>query len=375
MNFEPKTRCTVHGILVAFAVIATTVSLPTQAQSDLVNKLSESIGMNVGHVAVKVAELPEKSRGLFVRGLDFSPDGSKLAVGLDLSDINIWDWKKKSILQGLHKLPSTISTAHRQVLYSPDGKLLAACHGPGEHDVAMRIWETRTWAILKDIDNSGIAGLGCVDMQFTPDGKYLFRAPERINSRGELVAYDTSTWQLVWNVPFHDFSAATIAVNPNGILVAAGGEQLSTVPESAAYPLGVRGDRLIKIIDIKQRQLTGQFPVIAVDSMTWSPAGQLVTAGQEYVEFFEGTSGKNFLRQHDKESAHRKVAYSPNGKYFVDSDFNARGTGIGVNIWDRDHRNKLQHISGNFSSIAISRDSRYLAIGEIGRTTIWQFSQ
>lgn len=144
MNFEPKTLCTIHRILAAFAVIAATVSLPTQAQSDLVNKLSESIGMNVGHVAVKVAELPERSRDLFVRGLDFSADGSQVAVGLDLSDINIWDWKKKIIVQALKKLPATTSVAHRQVLYSPDGNLLAACHSPGEHSVAMRIWETHT---------------------------------------------------------------------------------------------------------------------------------------------------------------------------------------------------------------------------------------
>lgn len=375
MTFELKSRWALHRIIVAFAVIAAPVSLPTQAQSGLINKLSESIGLNVDHVAVKVAELPEKSRRLFVQGLDFSPDGNQIAAALDLSDINIWDWKKKSVLQALKKLPSTTSDARRQVLYSPDGKLLAACHNPGEHNVSMRIWETRTWSIVKDIDNSEIAGLGCVDMEFTPDGKNLFRAPERTGSRGELVAYDTSSWQVAWNMPFHDFSGKTIAVNPSGNLIAVGGDQLITVPESATYPLGVRGDRLLRIIDIKQRKVVSESKGGAFNSLEWSPDGaRMAVATSDYIYILDTATSQNISFEALKIPQVAKIMFSPNGKYLLEGFFDGRGGGLGLNIWNSQRSKLLQHIDGDISTFAISKDGHYLAVGELGRTSIWQFS-
>jgi hypothetical protein len=42
-------------------------------------------------------------------------------------------------------------------------------------------------------------------------------------------------------------------------------------------------------------------------------------------------------------------------------------------IWDSQHRELLQKIQGNVGSIAVSRDSRYLATGVEGKTIVWQF--
>ena len=375
MNLEPKMLCTIHRILVAFAVIAATVPLPTQAQSGLINKLSESIGLNVGHVVVKVAELPERSSELFVRGLDFSPDGNFVAVGLDLSDINIWDWKKNKVFKALKKLPSTVSIAHRQVQYSPDGKLLAACHSPGEHDVALRIWETRTWSVLKDIDNSGIVGLGCADMQFSPDGKVLFRVPEAIDFKGELVAYDTSSWEIKWSMPFEKFSPKRIAIDPNGMLVAVGGELLTRVPESPIFPIGVKVERLLRIIDIKQRKVVNESAGGAFNSLEWSPdEARIAAASSGGIYIYDTATSQKISFQALKIPQVAKIMFSPDGKYLLEGFFDDRGGGLGLNIWN-DRRNKLiQHIDGDISTFAISKDGRYLAVGELGRTSIWQFS-
>lgn len=72
------------------------------------------------------------------------------------------------------------------------------------------------------------------------------------------------------------------------------------------------------------------------------------------------------------DSANMSLRYTPDGKYLVEGDMNAKGTGLGIRIWDGRHRELLQEIPGNVSSIAVTRDGRYLATGMDGRTILWQ---
>jgi WD40 repeat protein len=45
-----------------------------------------------------------------------------------------------------------------------------------------------------------------------------------------------------------------------------------------------------------------------------------------------------------------------------------------VKIWDAKREQLLQEISGDISSIAVSRDSKYLAIGTKGTTSVWKLN-
>jgi hypothetical protein len=45
------------------------------------------------------------------------------------------------------------------------------------------------------------------------------------------------------------------------------------------------------------------------------------------------------------------------------------GAGLGVNIWNGSRQKLLQQIPGN---IGISKDSRYLALGGINHTAVWE---
>src|ERR1700719_596167 len=60
-------------------------------------------GANKNDVAVKVAELSENNSNALVRGLDFSPDGSRIAVDAENQTISIWDWRKSHLEQSLKK--------------------------------------------------------------------------------------------------------------------------------------------------------------------------------------------------------------------------------------------------------------------------------
>jgi hypothetical protein len=83
---------------------------------------------------------------------------------------------------------------------------------------------------------------------------------------------------------------------------------------------------------------------------------------------------QNQVRGKIEHSGNMNVRFTSDGRFFIDSDLNGTGKGLGVNIWDGQHQKLLQHISaGDIGSIAVSRDGKLLAIGETGRTTIWQF--
>ena len=79
------------------------------------------------------------------------------------------------------------------------------------------------------------------------------------------------------------------------------------------------------------------------------------------------------MHQHLEQAVHMNLRFTSDGRYFIECDLNGRGTGLGVKIWDGQHHNLLQEIPGNIGSIAVSRDGKYLAVGETGRATIWEF--
>jgi hypothetical protein len=78
------------------------------------------------------------------------------------------------------------------------------------------------------------------------------------------------------------------------------------------------------------------------------------------------------VREKIEKSGHMNVRFTPDGRYFIESDMNGMGKGLGVNIWDGQRHKVLQHIPGDIGSIGVSRDGKYLAVGTTGRTTIWQ---
>jgi WD40 repeat protein len=366
---------------VALATLFLTSGQPTSAGI---------FGASKDDVAIKVAALPTRPdrtlfpySAIYPLGLDFGPDGSRIAVESQSGRIHIWDWRNKRVEKTL-ELPhgGNALGATNPVLYSSDGRFLAACEVSGAGDVVVRIWETATWSIAKDIAaGTGIESRGsCTGMGFAPDGKQFVRTADTVGTPGNnLIVYSVETWQPLWGLHVEGLSPVSIAISANGELAAIAGT-VFVVPQDVKNPIErlqqTRTASRVNVIDLRQRKIA---KVISMQGRTmgpvaWSPDGTRVAIVGGSVEMFDPQSGKNLVYQTIENAGSMNVRVTSDGRYFIDSDLNGMGRGLGVNIWDGHHEKLLQHIpAGDVGSIAVSRDGKLLAIGEAGRTTIWQF--
>ena len=326
----------------------------------------------MSEVAVEVATLTETME---VYGLDFSPDGKHLAATatLDGIEVHVWDWQgSESIVRKMNKGRGALGIMSDPLKYSPDGHFLAACHSRAgaTGSVVVHIWDAETGEIAHSIaEDSG----ACLGIGYTPDGQTLIRL-EQVGPRGgeSIIGYNLSKRLPDWGLRTKPFHPSTLAISADGRLAAVGGRILG--PEIPIQPQ-------ILIVDLLKHAIIrtiDAFPIEnKVDSLAWHPDGIHVAAGArvggsakgpDIVKIFDVTTGKLIVSEPaERPSQVFALRYSPDGKYLVESAVNSS-----IRIWDGRHQTLLQEIHGVATSLAFSRDGRFLAMGGDRKILIWK---
>jgi WD40 repeat protein len=172
-----------------------------------------AFGLNGGKI--ELWDLPTESTILIldghnnqpVRSVDFHPDGTMLLTGGEDGTVRLWDIASASEL--LVYLPE--SQTVYVVKFSPDGRYVAAGNEDGN---------ARIWSINNPNHIAVLSGDIVWDMAFNNDGRLLVVA----SNNGNIYFWD---WENDSRIEFKGYSVAvrSIALNPNGSLLASGGQE------------------------------------------------------------------------------------------------------------------------------------------------------
>lgn len=110
-----------------------------------------------------------------IQDLAFSPDGSLLAAATDDNQVALWsfpsgEWKR--VVDGRLKkegfFKGMFGLSHNQVVFSPDGKYLAAL----DNNARPVTWDTKEYSVCSHMDDQ-VSDAGTRLMDFSPDSQML----------------------------------------------------------------------------------------------------------------------------------------------------------------------------------------------------------
>jgi WD40 repeat protein len=278
-----------------------------------------------------------------LHGLDFSPDGTRLATAREDRVAEVWDVgraRREALLQG-----------HQDevlaVRFSPDGRRLATA----SNDKTIGLWDpvrARRLASLRGHTD------GVLNLAFSPDGRWLAS-----------VGYDKSL--RLWTLPQgsarlvvegHQAFVAGVAFSPDGTRLA-----------TCGYDRSVRQWALRA-----GRELTRfQGHDDAVYAARFSPDGRWLATGgwDRSVRVWEAATGRPLQRLVGHTGVVENLAWSPDGRLLASTsrDHSAR-------LWDPRTGRALRTLSGHTDEVhgvAFSPDGQQLATASTDRTVrVWE---
>jgi eukaryotic-like serine/threonine-protein kinase len=247
------------------------------------------------------AEVLSVGRGSAIRSIAYSPDGSRLLVGLAFGSAEVWDattgnrllqlkGQTQDVLavsfspDGSRLLTSsldktakvwdaetgaevlTLTGDFREVLFSRDGSLLLA----GSRDGTAKAWDIRTGAEVTFLEGQSGPGLSALFSQgalsLSPDGSRVIKQGQR----GTAEVWDTRTGSEVFTLRGHTAEVMSASYSPDGSRIVTG----ST-------------DNTAKLWDAKSgaEVLTLKAHWSAVMAASFSPDGSRVVTGS-----YDGTA-------------------------------------------------------------------------------------
>jgi WD40 repeat protein len=273
----------------------------------------------------------------------FSPDGRYILSGQYHRTLKIWDIGGKLI----HAI-ATDSDLVQGVAFSPDGKLIAAAF----EDKTVSLWD-ENGVFLRKFGDPAPYVLPSYDpdgrnfVVFSPDGNYIVSSGE--NSTVKLW---TNQGEPVRTFTGHSGNISCVAFSPDGQYFVSGSVDKTV-------KLWDRDGKLLKTFGGHSGSVWG---------VTFSPDGKRIVSCSKDGTIISRDINGRVIGKFTSGSWKLCLAYSPDGRFFVNSDDNK--------IQLRKADGKLVKDFGghtrNVESVAVSPDGRYIAGGtERGDIKLW----
>jgi WD40 repeat protein len=250
--------------------------------------------------------------------MKLSPDGTRVAVGFtdEYYQLGVWDLATGKKMFAM-EAPGNYF-AETTLVWSPDGKYLAAAFNTG----TLRVWDSQTGNQLYSLTVDKIEGL-----DWSLDGNNLIS----LSQYGTMIVWDIETGKPLRSMDEDTSWIMSLAWSPDGSMLAAGAEDGEiSIWEPAS------GKKLRSLQD----------PARWVSNLTWSPDGkQIAEGGVNAINIWDVESGQRIRAWQVQALALSGLAWSPNGSLLA--SISDDGTPI---LWDPLTGEELLRLPTNWSS-------------------------
>jgi WD40 repeat protein len=278
-------------------------------------------------------------------GLAFAPDGRTLGAA-DYRAVHILDVATGS--ERMAPLAHSTNGTTFQVVFSPDGKVLACTSSAGGPTC---LWDTATGKALHRLVTEDQI------VAFSPDGKVLASA-----RHGEKVTlWDLATGKEQGTLPLPPptpsyYHYICLAFSPDRKFLAAGGDE-----------------RPVVLLDVAARKELHRLPTVRAEVLLFAPDRKtLVTSANGAFRFWDVATGEEL---HGREGHHGEanaVALSPDGRLVASGSWDDRT----VRLWDAATGRQLRVLTGHegyIRDVEFAPDGRTLVSGGgEGTLRLWE---
>ncbi len=313
-----------------------------------------------------------------INSIAISADGQILASGSADRTVKLWNPNSRITRCTLSGHSSLIEA----IALTPDGRILAS----GSWDHTIKIWDVETQELIHTLcEHSG----WIKSLAISPDGNSLVSG----SADRTIKIWNLETGEVQTTLSGHSGAVHSVAIAPDGLTLASGSADktiklwnLSALVPGNEFPANKRSD-----FTRGEVQLTLEGHSDAVNSLTFSPSGQILISGSadKTIKIWnlsalvpgnefpankrsDFTSGTLLHTLNGHSEAVNSVAINLQGHTLISGS-----TDKTIKIWHPGSGELLHTLSGHslgVTTVAIAPDSQLIASGSQDKTIkIWQF--